>query len=334
MLRHQSLLIPSKILIFNTIMAYPFLEIEKKWQKYWDDHQTFKVVEDTAKQKLYILDMFPYPSGSGLHVGHPEGYTATDIYTRFKRMNGFNVLHPMGWDAFGLPAERYAMQTGIHPSVTTLQNIATFKRQIKMLGLSYDWSREVNTTDPKYYKWTQWIFLKIYNSWYDTKLDKARPISDLLIPPNLSEKENELFVQDTKSVVQPYRDKVVIESSFRDIKSFIEIAPVHVWNSEHVRAHYTICVLAYLMDRTLTLNLHERQGDASREIIAHERLYEELDKCRLNRLKVANSDLTAYTFTESTEKQEDLLDRLQMQHLTSPTALQQLSSRGLAASYV
>ncbi len=170
-------------------MAYPFLEIEKKWLKYWDDHQTFKVVDETAKQKLYILDMFPYPSGSGLHVGHPEGYTATDIYTRYKRMNGFNVLHPMGWDAFGLPAERYAMQTGIHPSITTQQNIATFKRQIKMLGLSYDWSREVNTTDPKYYKWTQWIFLKIYNSWYDTKLDKARPISELPIPHDLSEKE-------------------------------------------------------------------------------------------------------------------------------------------------
>ncbi|MBI4811637.1 MAG: leucine--tRNA ligase [Ignavibacteriales bacterium] len=170
-------------------MAYPFLEIEKKWQKYWDDHQTFRVVEGTAKQKLYILDMFPYPSGSGLHVGHPEGYTATDIYTRFKRMNGYNVLHPMGWDAFGLPAERYAMQTGIHPSITTEQNIATFKRQIKMLGLSYDWSREVNTTDPKYYKWTQWIFLKIYNSWYNNKLNKARPISELPIPPNLSEKE-------------------------------------------------------------------------------------------------------------------------------------------------
>jgi leucyl-tRNA synthetase len=170
-------------------MAYSFLEIEKKWQKYWDDHQTFKVADETAKQKLYILDMFPYPSGSGLHVGHPEGYTATDIYTRYKRMKGFNVLHPMGWDAFGLPAERYAMQTGIHPSITTQQNIATFKRQIKMLGLSYDWTREVNTTDPKYYKWTQWIFLKIYNSWYDAKLNKARQISELPIPSNLSEKE-------------------------------------------------------------------------------------------------------------------------------------------------
>jgi leucyl-tRNA synthetase len=133
--------------------------------------------------------MFPYPSGAGLHVGHPEGYTATDIYCRFKRMNGFNVMHPMGWDAFGLPAERYAMQTGIPPGVTTQQNISTFRRQIKMLGLSYDWSREVNTTDPAYYKWTQWIFLKIFNAWYDPALNKARPISELPVPGGLSERE-------------------------------------------------------------------------------------------------------------------------------------------------
>src|SRR5260221_12278987 len=133
-------------------MIYPFSEIENKWQKYWEDHKTFQVSEVSVKQKLYILDMYPYPSGAGLHVGHPEGYTATDIYSRYKRMCGFNILHPMGWDAFGLPAERYAMQTGIHPTITTQENISTFKRQIKMLGLSYDWSREINTTDPKYYK--------------------------------------------------------------------------------------------------------------------------------------------------------------------------------------
>lgn len=175
-------------------MSYPFDKIEKKWQQYWDENETFKVVEDPDKPKYYILDMFPYPSGSGLHVGHPEGYTATDIISRYKRMNGFNVLHPMGWDAFGLPAERYAMQTGIHPSITTQQNISTFKRQIKMLGLSYDWSREINTTDPKYYKWTQWIFLKIYNSWFDKKTGKARPISELPIPEGLSEKEKYHFI--------------------------------------------------------------------------------------------------------------------------------------------
>ncbi len=160
-------------------MKYDFLKVEKKWQSYWDSHSSFATGESAGKPCVYILDMFPYPSGAGLHVGHPEGYTATDILCRYKRMNGFNVLHPMGWDAFGLPAERYAMQTNIHPRITTEQNIATFRRQIKMLGLSYDWSREINTTDPKYYRWTQWIFLKIYNSWYDDRARKARPIETL-----------------------------------------------------------------------------------------------------------------------------------------------------------
>jgi leucyl-tRNA synthetase len=175
-------------------MSYPYQEIEKKWQEYWEKNETFKVIEDISKPKYYILDMFPYPSGAGLHVGHPEGYTATDIISRFKRMKGFNVLHPMGWDAFGLPAERYAMQTGVHPSITTQQNISNFKRQIKMLGLSYDWSREINTTDPKYYKWTQWIFLQIFNSWYDEDENKARKITDLKIPDGLSEKEKYIYI--------------------------------------------------------------------------------------------------------------------------------------------
>ena len=175
-------------------MPYPFRKLETKWQRYWDDHETFKVIEDPRKEKLYVLDMFPYPSGAGLHVGHPEGYTATDIYCRYKRMRGYNVLHPMGWDAFGLPAERYAMQTGIHPRKTTQENIATFKRQIKMLGLSYDWSREINTTDPGYYKWTQWIFLKIYNSWYDTEAAKVRPISELTVPQGLTGREHEAYI--------------------------------------------------------------------------------------------------------------------------------------------
>lgn len=161
-------------------MGYNFTALEKKWQEYWKTNKTYRTVEDPAKKKLYVLDMFPYPSGAGLHVGHPEGYTATDIFTRFQRLNGVNVLHPMGWDAFGLPAERYAMQTNIHPSVTTEQNINTFRRQITMLGLSYDWEREVNTTDPAYYKWTQWIFLKIYNAWYDHRISKGRPIQDLI----------------------------------------------------------------------------------------------------------------------------------------------------------
>jgi len=161
-------------------MGYSFSDIEQKWQKFWDEHNTFRVTEDFSKPKMFILDMYPYPSGAGLHVGHPEGYTATDIYSRFKRMNGVQVLHPIGWDAFGLPAERYAMQTNIHPRITTVENINNFRRQIKMLGLSYDWSREVDTTDPNYYKWTQWIFLQIYNSWYDSRQKKAHPIDTLI----------------------------------------------------------------------------------------------------------------------------------------------------------
>ena len=161
-------------------MPYPFSAIEAKWQTYWDVNHTFRTEPLSDKPKLYILDMYPYPSGAGLHVGHPEGYTATDVVTRYKRMRGFHVLHPMGWDAFGLPAERYAMQTNIHPRITTEQNIATFRRQIKALGLSYDWEREVDTTDPGYYKWTQWIFLQIYNAWYDRREDRARPIQTLI----------------------------------------------------------------------------------------------------------------------------------------------------------
>lgn len=143
-------------------MQYDHLKIEAKWQNHWSEENTFKAEIDEDKEKLYVLDMFPYPSGSGLHVGHPLGYTATDIYCRYKRLQGFNVLHPMGWDAFGLPAEQYAIKTGTHPKYTTEENIKNFKRQIKMLGFSYDWDREINTTDENYYKWTQWIFLKLY----------------------------------------------------------------------------------------------------------------------------------------------------------------------------
>lgn len=144
-------------------MEYNFTDIESKWQKYWDEHKTFKTLEDYSKPKYYVLDMFPYPSGAGLHVGHPEGYTATDIMARYKRMKGFNVLHPMGWDSFGLPAENHAIKTGTHPDVTTQENIKTFKRQLKSLGFSYDWDREVATSNVDYYKWTQWIFVQLYN---------------------------------------------------------------------------------------------------------------------------------------------------------------------------
>jgi leucyl-tRNA synthetase len=162
---------------------YPFDQIEPKWQRLWENRQLFHVPNpgeknfDAAKPKFYVLDMFPYPSGAGLHVGHPEGYTATDIVARYKRLRGFNVLHPMGWDAFGLPAEQYAIKTGQHPAVTTRDNIVKFKSQLKAIGFSYDWQREVNTTDPGYFKWTQWIFLQIYNSWFNPKTNKAEPIS-------------------------------------------------------------------------------------------------------------------------------------------------------------
>ena len=164
---------------------YPFDEFEPKWQKHWLENKTFRTPSpgeagfDPAKPKFYVLDMFPYPSGAGLHVGHPEGYTATDIIGRYKRMNGCNVLHPMGWDAFGLPAEQYAIKTGQHPRITTEANVANFRRQLQSLGFAYDWDREVNTTDPGYVRWTQWIFLQLYNSYFCDEDQKAKPVSEL-----------------------------------------------------------------------------------------------------------------------------------------------------------
>lgn len=185
---------------------YPFDLVEPKWQQVWETQQSFRAWNPGEKipashpfaerhgqaapeslPKFYILDMFPYPSGAGLHVGHPEGYTATDILARYRRARGAHVLHPMGWDAFGLPAEQYAIKTGQHPRTTTEANVATFKRQIKALGFSYDWTREVDTTDPEYFKWTQWIFLKLYNSWFNPATDKAEPIDTLPYPPELQE---------------------------------------------------------------------------------------------------------------------------------------------------
>lgn len=161
-------------------MEYNFKEIERKWQAYWAENGTFKVTEDKSRPKYYVLDMFPYPSGAGLHVGHPLGYIASDIYSRYKRLRGYNVLHPMGYDAFGLPAEQYAIQTGQHPAVTTSKNIARYRQQLDRIGFSYDWSREVRTCDPEYYKWTQWAFLKMFSHWYDNDACKARPIDELV----------------------------------------------------------------------------------------------------------------------------------------------------------
>jgi leucyl-tRNA synthetase len=172
--------------------------IEPRWQRYWEEHKTFRTPDVSDKPKFYILDMFPYPSGAGLHVGHPEGYTATDILARYRRMRGQAVLHPMGWDAFGLPAEQYAIETGTHPRLTTQENIETFRRQIKMLGFSYDWDREIDTTDPRYFKWTQWIFLQLFDTWFDPEQQRGRPMADLPIPAEVQSRG--------EAAVRAYRD--------------------------------------------------------------------------------------------------------------------------------
>ena len=161
-------------------MEYNFRDIEKKWQARWAADKTFRAENDSAKPKYYVLDMFPYPSGAGLHVGHPLGYIASDIVARYKRLKGFNVLHPMGYDSFGLPAEQYAIQTGQHPVITTEKNIARYREQMDKIGFSFDWEREVRTSDPSYYKWTQWIFIQLFNSWYNKKSDKAEKIETLI----------------------------------------------------------------------------------------------------------------------------------------------------------
>lgn len=161
-------------------MEYKFREIEKKWQAYWKEHHVYQVKNDPEKKPFYVLDMFPYPSGAGLHVGHPLGYIASDVFSRYKRLKGYNVLHPMGFDSFGLPAEQYALETGQHPAKTTEQNIKTFKSQLEKIGFSFDWDREVQTSDPNYYRWTQWIFLKLFSSWYNKTTNKAEPVEGLI----------------------------------------------------------------------------------------------------------------------------------------------------------
>ena len=215
---------------------YPFQLIEPKWQRLWDAQQTFRAWNPgeaipahhpfaqrhgagPLPPKFYILDMFPYPSGAGLHVGHPEGYTATDILARYRRACGFNVLHPMGWDAFGLPAEQYAVRTGQHPRQTTEANIATFKRQIQSLGFSYDWSREIDTTDPGYFKWTQWIFLQLYNSWFNPRTNKAEPLSTLEYPAELQ----------NRAAVVPVPGLEEKRRAFRDSKRLAYVTEAPVW---------------------------------------------------------------------------------------------------------
>jgi leucyl-tRNA synthetase len=217
-------------------MEYNFSAIEKRWQQYWEEDKTFKTNDDFSKTKYYILDMFPYPSGSGLHVGHPEGYTATDIVARYKRMKGFNVLHPMGWDAFGLPAEQYAIQTGTHPAIVTQTNCDTFRRQIKSLGLGYDWDREINTTDPGYFKWSQWIFIHLYNTWFDEVAQKGRPIAELSIPEEIKKK-----------------GKVAIKE-FTDKKRLAYYDNAQVWWCEH-------CRIVCANEEVLTDGSHEKCGN-------------------------------------------------------------------------
>ena len=191
-------------------MSYNFNQIEKKWQEYWAKNQTFKAENNSEKPKYYVLDMFPYPSGAGLHVGHPLGYIASDIYARFKRHKGFNVLHPQGYDSFGLPAEQYAIQTGQHPAITTEANINRYREQLDQIGFSFDWSREVRTSDPDYYKWTQWIFIQLFDSWYDHDADKARSVSEL----------EEIFAAEGNSGVNAACDEDVEEFTATDWNNF------------------------------------------------------------------------------------------------------------------
>ncbi|MGB5821013.1 MAG: leucine--tRNA ligase [Saonia sp.] len=191
-------------------MNYNFKEIEAKWQKYWAEHQIFKAENNSDKEKFYVLDMFPYPSGAGLHVGHPLGYIASDIYARYKRHKGFNVLHPMGYDSFGLPAEQYAIQTGQHPAITTETNIKRYREQLDKMGFSFDWSREVRTADPNYYKWTQWVFIQLFNSWYNVDTDKAEAIASLI----------SIFEKEGNSTINAVCDTDTPQFSAADWKTF------------------------------------------------------------------------------------------------------------------
>ena len=194
-------------------MDYNFAQIERKWQAYWAEHHTFRAQTDPSKPKYYVLDMFPYPSGAGLHVGHPLGYIASDIYSRYKRLKGFNVLHPMGYDAFGLPAEQYAIQTGQHPAKTTEQNIARYRQQMDRIGFSYDWDREVRTCDPAYYKWTQWAFLEMFQHWYNPETDKAEPIDTLIAKFKAAGRWDSLSEKEQSDLLMQYRIAYLGETS-------------------------------------------------------------------------------------------------------------------------
>ena len=212
-------------------MEYNFKEVEKKWRHYWRDHKVYKAIPDPSKQKCYVLDMFPYPSGAGLHVGHPLGYIASDIFARYKKLKGFNVLHPMGYDSFGLPAEQYAIQTGQHPAITTEQNINRYRTQLDYIGFSFDWDREVRTSDPTYYKWTQWIFLLLYNSWYNKSSNKAESIDTLI---NCFRDSGNVSVDAETSITEYFSSEEWI--NFNEKKQ------------QHILLHYR---LAYLSDASV-----------------------------------------------------------------------------------
>ena len=215
-------------------MEYKFRDIEQKWQQKWKEDDVYKVSNDSSKPKYYVLDMFPYPSGAGLHVGHPLGYIASDIYARYKRLKGFNVLHPMGFDAFGLPAEQYAIDHGVHPAASTEQNIEIFRKQLDNIGFSYDWSREVRTCDPAYYKWTQWIFLQIFDSWFNRKVQKAERIESLI---KIFEKEGNLNFEFPNSKYQLLSGKNVFTAA--EWKSFDEKT------RQEILMQYRLAYLAY-----------------------------------------------------------------------------------------
>ena len=232
-------------------MEYNHKVIEKGWQTFWAENGTFRTSESTDKPKYYVLDMFPYPSGAGLHVGHPLGYIASDIFARFKRLKGFNVLHPMGYDSFGLPAEQYAIQTGQHPAITTEVNIDRYREQLDNIGFSFDWSREVRTSDPAYYKWTQWIFMQLFHAWYNKDADKAESIDTLV----------ERFQQTGSEGINAACDE--------DVKSFTAQEWAAFMPEEQLQA-FLKYRLAYLLESTVnccaalgTVFAHDELGRAS-----------------------------------------------------------------------
>ena len=208
-------------------MNYNFRKIENKWQTNWSTNNTYKSNIDLDKPKFYALDMFPYPSGAGLHVGHPLGYIASDIYSRYKKLKGFNVLHPQGYDSFGLPAEQYAIQTGQHPKTTTFDNINTYRKQLDKIGFSFDWSRELRTSDPNYYKWTQWIFIQLFDSWYDFNAQAAKSIEELIII--FSNKGNSNIKTSNDTEIESFNSMIGMVFQKKKNKKYYYVTELLIW---------------------------------------------------------------------------------------------------------